>query len=104
MKKLPPLQTIKVGGLVWRIIETPGTKNGPVLFMLPGPAKVSGMLPFAGAPLSSVGTPEAATQAFENTPYQIAPMPNPTAAATITANRSIALAPLVTALCRRGRS
>jgi pimeloyl-ACP methyl ester carboxylesterase len=36
MKKLPPLQTIKVGGLVWRIIETPGTKNGPVLFMLPG--------------------------------------------------------------------
>lgn len=36
MKTLPPVQTIKVGGLVWRLIETPGKKNGPVLFMLPG--------------------------------------------------------------------
>jgi pimeloyl-ACP methyl ester carboxylesterase len=36
MKSIPPVQTIKVGGLVWRIIETPGTTNRPVLFMLPG--------------------------------------------------------------------
>ena len=36
MKVLPALQSIKVGGLVWRFIETPGKKNGPVLIMLPG--------------------------------------------------------------------
>lgn len=36
MRTLPPVQTIKVGGLVWHLIETPGKKNGPVLLMLPG--------------------------------------------------------------------
>jgi len=34
--KLPAERAIKVGRLVWRVIETPGAKKGPVLIMLPG--------------------------------------------------------------------
>ncbi len=34
--KLPPVRAIKVGGLLWHMIETRGTKGGPVLMMLPG--------------------------------------------------------------------
>ena len=34
--KLPAERAIKVRGLVWRVIETRGAKDGPTLLMLPG--------------------------------------------------------------------
>ncbi|MEO7937444.1 MAG: alpha/beta hydrolase [Burkholderiaceae bacterium] len=34
--KLPQERAVTAGGLVWRVIETRGTKQGPVLVMLPG--------------------------------------------------------------------
>ncbi|MBP6503257.1 MAG: alpha/beta hydrolase [Rhodoferax sp.] len=34
--KLPQERAVKVGRLTWRVIETRGQKNGPVLVMLPG--------------------------------------------------------------------
>ncbi|MEP6972411.1 MAG: alpha/beta hydrolase [Betaproteobacteria bacterium] len=34
--KLPQERPLRVAGLTWKLIETRGTKNGPVLLMLPG--------------------------------------------------------------------